>query len=120
MLIDRFLPRYDVTYVCETSVDAPPEDTYAAIRETNLRDPVIDALFAVRELPLMIARRLRGEPPPPAAPPKVTFGDVAPARRTFRRYWRLIAPGVGLVMRRAVRRIKGEAERRAMTIAVPR
>lgn len=197
MLIDRFLPRYDVTYVCETSVDAPPEDTYAAIRETNLRDPVIDALFAVRELPLMIARRLRGEPPPPPAPPKVTFGDVAQmgpgwvslaeepgtefvlgsvgrfwrkdyggrpvtaeqfvpfsepgyaklalglavrpvgagsilrceartattdesARRTFRRYWRLIAPGVGLVMRRAVRRIKGEAERRAMTIAVPR
>ena len=27
------------------------------------------------------------------------------ARRTFRRYWHLIAPGVGLVMRRALRRI---------------
>jgi len=22
MLIDRFLPRFDVTYVCETSIDA--------------------------------------------------------------------------------------------------
>jgi hypothetical protein len=33
------------------------------------------------------------------------------ARRTFRRYWRLIAPGVGLVMRRVLRRIKAEAER---------
>lgn len=189
MLIDRFLPRYDVTYICETSVDAPPEETYAAVRETNLRDPVVDALFAVRELPHTIARRLRGEPLPPAAP-KVTFGDLAQlgpgwvslaeepgtelvigsvgkfwrkdyggrpvaaeefvrfrepgyaklaislavrpagtgtimryeartattdesARRKFRLYWRLIAPGVGLVMRRVVRRIKLEAQRRA-------
>lgn len=189
MLIDRFLPRYDVTYICETSVDAPPEETYAAVRETNLRDPVVDALFAVRELPHTIVRRLRGEPLPPTAP-KVTFGDLAQlgpgwvslaeepgtelvigsvgkfwrkdyggrpvaaeefgrfrepgyaklaislavrpagtgtivryeartattdesARRKFRLYWRLIAPGVGLVMRRVVRRIKAEAQRRA-------
>ena len=194
MLIDRFLPRYDVTYICETSVDAPPEETYAAVRETNLRDPVVDALFAVRELPHKIALRLRGEPLPPATP-KVTFGDLAQlgpgwvslaeepgtelvigsvgkfwrkdyggrpvtadefarfrepgyaklaislavrpagtgtivryeartattdesARRKFRLYWRLIAPGVGLVMRRVVRRIKAEAQRRAPVVAV--
>lgn len=192
MVIDRFLPKYDVTHVCEMSVVAPPDETYDAIRETNLKDPVIDFLFALRELPLRIARRLRGEPPPPAAP-RVTFADVtqAPgwlslgeepgvefvvgsvgrfwrkdygwrkvtaaefvpfaepgyaklaislavrpagtgtilryeartattdeaARRTFRRYWRLIGPGVGLVMRRALHRIKAEAERRALVPA---
>ncbi len=75
MLIDRYLPRFDVTYVCETSVDAAPDDAYAAVRETDLRDPVVSVLFALRELPLKIARRLRGEPPPPPLP-KVTFGDV--------------------------------------------
>lgn len=189
MLIDRLLPRYDVTYVCETSVDAPPDETYAATRETDLRDPVVDTLFAIRELPLRIARRLRGAQRP-LARPKVTFGDItqqgpgwlslveepgvefvvgavgrfwrrdyggqritaeqfvpfhepgyaklalslavrpagagtilryeartattdAAARRAFRRYWRIIAPGVGLVMRRALRRIKAESERRA-------
>ena len=182
MLIDRFLPRYDVTYVCETSVDSPPDEAYTAIRETNLSDPVVDALFAVRGL--------RGGKPSPPTQQKVTFGNVAhvwpgwvalaeepgaelvvgsvgrfwrkdyggrpvtaeqfgpfnepgyaklalslavrpagpgtilryeartattdaAARRTFRRYWRIIAPGVGLVMRRALRRIKTESERRA-------
>lgn len=34
------------------------------------------------------------------------------ARRRFRWYWRLIRPGVGLVMGRAVSRIRKEAERR--------
>jgi hypothetical protein len=190
MLIDRFLPQFDVSHVCEVSVAALADETYTAIRETNLRDPVVDALFALRELPQRIARRLRGEPPPPPAAEKVTFGDVAQlgpgwtvlaeepgrefvigsvgrfwrkdyggrpvtaqqfvpfsdpgyaklaislsvrqagtgtivryeartattdesARRKFRLYWRLIAPGVALVMQRALRRIKAESERRA-------
>lgn len=190
MLIDRYLPAFDASYICEASVDASPDDTYAAIRETNLRDPLIDALFALRELPNRIARRLRGDAPlPPATPAKLTFGDIAQlgpgwvslaeepgnelvvgsvgrfwrndygsrpvtadqfvpfnegghakvalslsvrpagtgtilvyearttttdeaARRAFRRYWRIIAPGVAIVMRRAVQRIKAEAERR--------
>lgn len=192
MLIDRCLPSFDVSYVCEASVEAPQDETYAAIRETDLRDPVVNALFALRELPLRIARLARGQQSPPA-PPKVAFGDIAhhvpgwlslgeepgvelvvgsvgrfwrrdyggrpvtveefipfnepgyakvalslavrptdagtmvryeartattdeAARRKFRRYWRLIRPGVALVMRRALRRIKAAAERRA---AVP-
>jgi hypothetical protein len=64
MLIDRYLPTFDVSHVCETSVDASPDQTYAAIRGADLRDPLIDALFAIRELPLRIARRWRGEPAP--------------------------------------------------------
>lgn len=36
------------------------------------------------------------------------------ARRKFRRYWRLIRPGVSLVMRAALRRIKLAAERQGV------
>jgi hypothetical protein len=189
MLIDQYLPRYDVTEVREVTVDATPEVTYHAIRETDLTDPMIDALFAIRELLTRLAGRLRGEVPPPA-PATFTFNDlatpamgfillaeepgvefvvasvgrfwrrdygwhpVAPdqfvgftepgyaklaisflvkptgdarallryeartvttdevARKRFRRYWRVIRPGVALVMRRALIRIRAEAERR--------
>jgi hypothetical protein len=194
MLIDRYLPRFDATQVVELDVDAPPEAAYPAMRAADLRDPVIGALFAVRELPTRIARRWRSEPPPPAGGP-VTFGDMATmgagwtllaeepgrefvvgsvgrfwrkdyggrpvtmeefvpfaepgyaklalslgvrpapgggtvlryeartattdesARRAFRRYWRLIHAGVAIVMRRALRRIKREAEKRVVSTA---
>lgn len=193
MLIDRYLPVCDVSLECETMVDAPAEEVYRAILEADLRDPVISALFALRELPRRVARRLRGEPGPPA-PARVTFGSmiqdgqiwvrlaevpgselvvgsvgrfwerdyggrpvtaeqfvpfhepgyaklaiglsVRPtaagqtvlhyeartrttdeaARRRFRRYWRLIRPGVALVMRSALHRIKLEAERQAVAV----
>jgi hypothetical protein len=36
------------------------------------------------------------------------------ARRKFRRYWRLIRPGVSLVMRAALRRIRLAAERQGV------
>jgi hypothetical protein len=190
MLIDRYLPTFDETYIYEASVNATPDALYAAMKETNLRDPVIDVLFELRELPRNLARRWRGEPPPPSPSP-VTFGEIAKqgpawvvlqeepgvelvigtvgrfwqkdygsrairsaefipfsepgyakvalslavrsagdgsifryeartattdevARRTFRRYWRVIGAGVGVVMRRVVRRIKHEAERSAL------
>ncbi len=193
MLIDRYLPVFDVSHICEESVAAPPEAAYSAIRETDLRDPLIDFLFALRELPLRLSRRLRGEAPPPAAP-QVTLGDVKQlgpgfvqlaeepgtelvvgavgqfwhkdyggkrvsadefigfqepgyaklamslavrpagagsimtyeartattddaARRKFRLYWRLIAPGVALVMRRVLRRMKARAEQHALVAA---
>jgi hypothetical protein len=191
MLIDRYLPKFDETHICEASVAAAPADVYAAMRTTNLRDPLVEALFALRELPLRIKRRLRGERAPAATTP-VTFGTIsnagpgwvqlaeepgvelvigsvgrfwrkdyggrsvfaedfipfrepgyaklaislsvrpagegcslryeartattdATARRTFRRYWRLIVLGVALVMRRVVERIKAAAERAAIS-----
>jgi hypothetical protein len=192
MLIDRFLPRCEVSLEFETAVDAPADEVYSAIREADLRDPIISALFALRELPQRLTRRLHGQPPPPA-PPKVTFGtmiqdgpgwtllaeqpgqelvvgsvgrfwerdyggravtaeefaafnepgyakvvlgfSVRPgplgetilryeartlttddtARHKFRRYWRLIRPGVSLVMRAALRRIRLAAERQGAT-----
>jgi hypothetical protein len=61
MLIDRYLPHFDVSEVHETRVDAAPDVTYAAIREADLRDPLVTALFAVRELPNRVARKLRAD-----------------------------------------------------------
>jgi hypothetical protein len=187
MLIDRLLPRFDVTQVVEASVNATPAQTFAAIRDVDLRDPFVNLLFFVRELPQRLLRWWRGTPPP-AARGKLTFrtltqsgpgwtllaeepgvefvvGSVGrfwrkdygarpvtaaefpefhepgfaklalgfavrptpgggailryeartsttdpAARRTFGRYWRLIRPGVALIMGRVVRRIKAAAE----------
>jgi hypothetical protein len=75
MLIDLFLPQYDATQVVEVDVDAPEDETYEAIRNTDLRDPLVNALFAVRELPLRIARRWRGETRTAPRGP-VTFGTM--------------------------------------------
>lgn len=193
MLIDHYLPRFDVTQVAERYVDAPAAKTFAAIRDTDLRDPLINLLFAIRELPQRLLRWWKGEraPAKPAEPitframtegktvggpgwttlaeqPGVEFvvgsvgrfwrGDyggrpvteaefvpfhepgyaklavgftVRPspaggsilryeartattddtAQRAFRRYWRLIQPGVAIVMGRALQRIKAQAER---------
>lgn len=193
MLIDRCLPTFDETYIYEASVSATPDATYAAMKEIDLRDPLTDLLFELRELPLNLARRWRGESPV-ERPPRVTFGElpkqgpawvvlkeepgvelvlgavgqfwkgdygtrpltaaefipfnepgyaklalslaVRPtsegtilryeartrttdesARRTFRRYWRIVGAGVGIVMRRAVRRIRHEAEQRGPVMA---
>ena len=191
MLIDRFLPSFDETYIYEASIKASPAETYAVMKETNLRDPLTDLLFELRELPRTIARRWRGEPRRHRAA-RITFAEVTKqgpswvvlseepgvelvfgavgrfwqrdygtrrvsaaefvafqepgyaklaislsvrpttdgailryeartattdeaARRTFRRYWRLIGAGVGLIMRRVVRRIKHEAEQTVIT-----
>jgi hypothetical protein len=188
--LDRALPSYDARLVCETTVDAPPAVAYAAVREADLLDPVVRALFGIREAPARWLARRRGEPVI-VSPRSVTVADLlrpgtgmvvvreeegsdlvigsvgrfwrrdyghrevsgegfttfdepgyaklamgfevrplpggralvhyeartattdAEARRRFRRYWRVIRPGVRLVMRRALARIRREAERRA-------
>jgi hypothetical protein len=54
VLIDRFLPKYDVVEHHETSVDAPVEKTYGAMKSLDLaRSPVVLALLAVRGLPTL-------------------------------------------------------------------
>jgi hypothetical protein len=188
MLIDRFLPSYDVTEVQQVQVNAPPDVTYRAIRKADLRDPLVNGLFALREMPDRIARRLHHQPPrralevvsfealatpemgwmPLGEEPGVEFvvGAVgrfwkrdygwrpvspdqfagfdepgyaklavsfrvrpseasrtvlryeartattdASARKRLRGYWRIIGPGVTLLMHRALLRIRAEAER---------
>ena len=62
MLIDRYLPRYDVRSRHETHVDAPPEVAYRAARELNLAGgPISKVLFGLRTLP----RLLTGDGLPP-------------------------------------------------------
>jgi hypothetical protein len=77
MLIDHYLPKFDVTQVAERYVDAPPDTTFAAIRDADLRDPFVDLLFAVRELPQRIARWWRRERAPvPRQREKITFRSL--------------------------------------------
>jgi hypothetical protein len=99
MLIDRFLPRFDVTEVHEVEVDAPPEITYEAIRQTDL------ATRSLRRCSPCASCRADWASGSAAFPP-------AAARAYFGRYWTIIRIGVAIVMARALRRIKAEAERR--------
>lgn len=184
-LIDRFMPEYDFHEVRILEIDAVPEEVLAAIRETDLRDPVITTLFAVRDLPNRLRRRPGAAPPEPlelaypnipdVGPGWVKLGEVegrelavgavgkfwrrdygprwveseafrefdepgfaklvvssivtphgydrsilryearlrmtdAAAERKFRRYWKVIQPGTDIIIRRALQRVKAEAE----------
>ena len=52
MLIDRFLPEYDVVEHHAVDVDAPVDEAYRAVKELDLaRSPVVLALLFARGLP---------------------------------------------------------------------
>lgn len=185
MLIDRFIPDPDFQDVRELEVEAVPEAVMAAIKGTDLKDPVINTLFAVRDLPNRVVRRLGGGAAeldnvsfsniPDVGPGWIKLAeeagtelvlgavgrfwrrdygarDVRPedfagfdepgflklavssrvtplgydqsvlryearveatgpeARRQFVRYWKVIAPGNDVIVRRALHRIRAEAE----------
>ena len=58
MLIDEFLPDYDVVERHETRVRASPRAVYAAIAQADLAfSPVVRLLLALRMLPSIILRR---------------------------------------------------------------
>jgi hypothetical protein len=61
MLINRWMPSWDVAASYESAVRAPPERVWRAMRTLDLaRSPVIRALFALRSLPgLLTGRRNR-------------------------------------------------------------
>jgi len=75
MLIDRYLPQFDATQVAEIDVGASPEETFRAIREANLMDPVIETLFALREIPARVAERWQRKTHAPK-PSRITFDDL--------------------------------------------
>ena len=185
MLIERFIPDPDFVEIRELEIDAVPEEVMAVIRGTDLRDPVISTLFAVRDLPNRVARRLGGGRDDRREVSFTNIPDVGPgwvklaeeegrelvlgavgrfwhrdygardvaaedfagfdepgylklavgsrveplgydhsrlhyearveatsagAARRFRRYWRVIQPGNEVIVRRALQRIKAEAE----------
>ena len=184
MLIERYIPDPDFIETRDLEVEAVPEAVLSTIKQTDLRDPVISTLFAVRDLPNRVARRLGGgrdreglsfSNVPDAGPGWVKLDEeegrelvlgavgkfwrrdygarqltpdefvafdepgylklavasrVEPlgydqsllhyearveatdgeARRQFVRYWKVIAPGNDMIVRRALHRIKAEAE----------
>ncbi len=65
LLVDRYLPEFDVTTIHHTIVETTPERTFAAIKRTDLsKDPVSMFLGKVRDLPNIIERTLKGSDRP--------------------------------------------------------
>lgn len=189
MLIDEYLPTFDVTRVEHTIVDANPETTYEAMVGADLLDlgPIVRLLGALRAAPQFLTDRFRSRPGTPS-PEQMRFADVPEtdewtllaespgeeyvigavgkfwqpsidwrsvdadtfaafdepgyaklaiglsvrpygekrtlisyeartattserAERNFRRYWRVIGPFAGYLMRRALGRVEADAER---------
>ena len=61
MLIDRYMPAWDVRERHRIRVDAPPERVYAALRTTDLAaHPLARLLLALRAIPAALADGARG------------------------------------------------------------
>lgn len=72
MLIDRYLPNFDVTIVEHVVIEADRSTTWQALRDLDLmtiRTPLIDAAMFVRSLPGKVAS-WRGHARPEAPPPE--------------------------------------------------
>jgi hypothetical protein len=79
LLLEHYLPHYDVTEVHAVVVDADPDTTWQAIRRIDLsRSPVIQALLELRGVPIRLRRALTGRPLEAARPP-LTLDDMARA-----------------------------------------
>ena len=75
MLLDGYLPEYDVSECHARVVDADVEMTWAAVRRADLsRIGPVRALLVARAVPGRLRTRTRGEPAPPAPP--FTFADM--------------------------------------------
>jgi hypothetical protein len=80
MLVDEFLPVYDVSDTVATVVDADVATTWAALKDVDLvevgrRRPLVAALGALRILPDIVTRLLHGQAPP-RAPRQLRLRDV--------------------------------------------
>ncbi|WP_232819739.1 hypothetical protein [Haloprofundus halophilus] len=77
MLIDRYLPEYDVTAVRHTVVNADPETTYEAMLAADLMDlgPTVRALGQLRDVPRLLLER-NGAAPEQPPPKQLRFADV--------------------------------------------
>jgi hypothetical protein len=65
MLLDQFLPRYDVHEVHHIIINAPAERIYEVMKAVTFDDlsPIVRALFAIRGLPARLSGR-PGQPIP--------------------------------------------------------
>ena len=79
MLLDRYLPQYDVTEAHAAVVAADTGLTWQAARRSDLsRSAVAQALLELRSLPNRLQRVLKRQPPGPARPP-LTLEDMTRA-----------------------------------------
>ena len=70
MLLDRYLPQYDVTETHAVVIDADTELTWQAVRRSDLsRSAVIRVLLELRSLPNRLQGVLKGRPSEPSRPP---------------------------------------------------
>ena len=79
MLIDRALPRFDLTRVEHVVVEADPETTYAAVRRMDfmkVHSPLMDAAMWVRGVPDKVARATGRRSEPPQELPSLTFDGM--------------------------------------------
>ena len=61
MLIDEFMPEFDVNLVVHEVVDATPEETHRALESLDLLDDrIVRTLVTARDLPRRTLNRLRG------------------------------------------------------------
>ena len=79
MLIDRFLPVFDLSERHEVVVAAPPERTYAAARRLDFaRSRTVRGLFMIRALPGLWRRRNAGRGPRTATVDDLIRGGFIP------------------------------------------
>ena len=70
MLLDRYLPQYDVTETHAVVIDADTGLTWQAVRRSDLsRSAVIRVLLELRSLPNRLQGLLKGRPSEPSRPP---------------------------------------------------
>jgi len=70
MLLDRYLPQYNVTETHAVVIDADTELTWQAVRRSDLsRSAVIRVLLELRSLPNRLQGVLKGRPSEPSRPP---------------------------------------------------
>ena len=80
VLVDDFLPVFDVSLSLATVVDADLQTTWRALMELDLievgrKKPMVGALSALRALPEVVAHLVHGESPP-KPPERLTFHDA--------------------------------------------
>jgi len=76
MLLDRYLPQYDVTETHAVVVDADTDLTWQAVRRSDLsRSAVIRVLLELRSLPNRLEGVLKGRPSETSRPP-LTLDDM--------------------------------------------
>ena len=76
MLLDHYLPQYDVTETYAIIVDADPDLTWHAVRRSDLsRSAVVHVLLELRSLPNRLHGVLKGRPSETAHPP-LTLDDM--------------------------------------------